>query len=454
MLGAHLSSGDSTDVVITVDTDKKVYAASEPVKITVNLTNAGSEAVTLHFSGPGIYYIVTNATTFATVYNYYIHADWLWAFWDRTIAPGETWSTSFDFDPAWWAQEYDNGTSVPVQEYYRIWGASAGWPSVNQGSTVVLIGTPTEPLASFVPSSDEVDVGETVVVDASTSLGVDGTSSGLEYRWDWDGDGTWDTDWNSTQTAENTYLAPGNYTIWLEVKDMAGLTGRTSTVVRATNVDALPPVTTCPVIGGNGTEEWFNYNVTVFLEATDDSGFVSETLIRIDNDTWQTFNEYYVMSGDGIHTIDYYSIDGAGNIEDVKSRMFKIDTEAPVLAIIWPGNDTTGGGRSVTVGWFCEDNMSGIDHFEVMIDGGGVVGYSEWYRSVNLENVRGGTHHVWIRAWDAAGNTAVVEVTFQVKDESGPFWAFVVIGALVICSTVALVVFALRGTKQRGRIGE
>jgi len=213
----------------------------------------------------------------------------------------------------------------------------------------------------------------------------------------------------------------------------------------------LPPVTTCPMIGGNGNDTWFNHDVTVFLDATDDSGIVNETRYRIDGGEWRLFSEYHVISGDGNHTIEYYSIDGVGNIEDTKSRMFKIDTEAPSLAFVWPEDHASVDTGDVTVSWICEDSMSGVWHFEVIIDGGGSVGYSEWHRNVTLEHPRGGTHRVWIRAWDVAGNTAIAEITFSVKDTSR---IFVLAGVVAALSAMILIPFALGRLAQRWKLDE
>jgi hypothetical protein len=45
--------------------------------------------------------------------------------------------------------------------------------------------------------------GSTVIFDASSSFDLDVTN--LQYRWDFENDGTWDTTWSSNPTAENTW---------------------------------------------------------------------------------------------------------------------------------------------------------------------------------------------------------------------------------------------------------
>src|SRR5207245_626570 len=60
----------------------------------------------------------------------------------------------------------------------------------------------------------------------------------IQVRWDWNGDGTWDTPWSTTKTATHTFGAVGDYTIVVRAIDSGGLTTSKSNVV---SVTALPP---------------------------------------------------------------------------------------------------------------------------------------------------------------------------------------------------------------------
>jgi hypothetical protein len=61
------------------------------------------------------------------------------------------------------------------------------------------------------------DEGSVVVFDGSGSSDPDGDV--LRYRWDFDNDGTWDTDWSSDPTASYTWGDDWDGTVRLEVKD-------------------------------------------------------------------------------------------------------------------------------------------------------------------------------------------------------------------------------------------
>ena len=52
-------------------------------------------------------------------------------------------------------------------------------------------------------------------------------TSDLQVRWDWEGDGTYDTGYSSTKTSTHQFTTEGNYTVRLEVKDSEELTATT-----------------------------------------------------------------------------------------------------------------------------------------------------------------------------------------------------------------------------------
>jgi PKD repeat protein len=62
----------------------------------------------------------------------------------------------------------------------------------------------------------------------------------LQVRWDFDGDGTWDTDF-STQKAQGYFFRnPGNFITKLEVLDSEGLTGSTSKLIKVLDANIKP----------------------------------------------------------------------------------------------------------------------------------------------------------------------------------------------------------------------
>ncbi|MBZ0156005.1 MAG: VWA domain-containing protein [Alphaproteobacteria bacterium] len=78
------------------------------------------------------------------------------------------------------------------------------------------------PVASLAASPLNPYVGDTVSFDAAAS--TDESGAALSYRFDFNGDGQWDTDWSSSGTASHTYTEKGTYNTRVEVRDSDGLT--------------------------------------------------------------------------------------------------------------------------------------------------------------------------------------------------------------------------------------
>ena len=92
-------------------------------------------------------------------------------------------------------------------------------------------------------------------------------------------------------------------------------------------IDTTPPVTTPsfnPAANAN-----YNANQPVTLIATDSGSGVATTYWRIDSGSWSA-GTTFTVSGDGLHTFSYYSVDSANNTESTHvSNQFRIDTVAP-----------------------------------------------------------------------------------------------------------------------------
>lgn len=91
---------------------------------------------------------------------------------------------------------------------------------------VVLPDTPPTARFSVEPTSGSIRT--TFSVDASESFDALGNTDTLQFRWDWENDDVWDTEYTTTKTAEHIYQIPGTYLIRLEVKDLNGLTDSTT----------------------------------------------------------------------------------------------------------------------------------------------------------------------------------------------------------------------------------
>ncbi len=130
--------------------------------------------------------------------------------------------------------------------------------------------------------------------------------------------------------------------------------------------DVTPPATTITLNPAtpNGQHDWYITNPQVTLTAIDNESGVFVTKYRIDAGAEMTYNYPFIVSGDGTHTITYWSIDNASNVEPWKYQILKIDTTVPLenltkekkfKMIIWTAT--------------CWDATSGVNRVEFYLNG-------------------------------------------------------------------------------------
>ena len=112
------------------------------------------------------------------------------------------------------------------------------------------------------------DEGSPIPFDASGS--VDPEAMPMEYRWDFDGDDTWDTDWSTSPTAEYTWGDDYSGTVKLEVRDEIGKTDITTTTVTIQNV---APTATFDTLGQPNPQFILPYQELTFTGGFTDPGW-------------------------------------------------------------------------------------------------------------------------------------------------------------------------------------
>jgi PKD repeat protein len=84
------------------------------------------------------------------------------------------------------------------------------------------INTPPEARFTYSPSSGGTVLDE-FEFDASTSTDAEDPPEALTFRWDFDGNGVWDTNLSSSPLTTHTYSLPGTYSVRLLVTDSVKL---------------------------------------------------------------------------------------------------------------------------------------------------------------------------------------------------------------------------------------
>jgi hypothetical protein len=157
--------------------------------------------------------------------------------------------------------------------------------------------------------------------------------------------------------------APGNATIGGEgtgltagasVRDLAG--NETSATSAPVKIDGTAPTTTV-----SDVSDWSNTDVTVKLTTHDNLSGVATTYYQLDSAP-RAEGTSISIGGEGVHTLQVWSVDVAGNVEAQKNIEVKIDKTAPGISHTQAPVANARGWNStdVTVTFTCTDSGSGI----------------------------------------------------------------------------------------------
>ncbi len=181
-----------------------------------------------------------------------------------------------------------------------------------------------------------------------------------------------------------------------------------------------------PIIEINSPKEGVVYpsdNITINWSSSNnatDLG-ISNNKIRRDNVSgWKnlssTTKKSYYNLNNGQHEVHIRTSDEAGNTATTNVT-FTIDTDSPIIEIDSPCDDEYLDNDSVELSWTGSDNTTELN-YKVKSNKNG----DEWEdvnssTSKTLKNLSNGTHDIYVKAIDEAGNNATANVTFTVDTE-------------------------------------
>lgn len=94
----------------------------------------------------------------------------------------------------------------------------------------------TAPVASFTADPSTGDVATVFQLNASGVRDREDPVEVLEVRWDFEGDGIWDTGWTTEKNTSHQFEAAGTYNVTVEVRDSGGLVNTSKVRVVVTEV--------------------------------------------------------------------------------------------------------------------------------------------------------------------------------------------------------------------------
>ena len=335
----------------------------------------------------------------------------------------------FMFDTEGWAI----GMHTIKTEAYEAFTLASDEIIIILIDTIVPPQTPV-PVISIVPESGNTDT--IFSFDASGSYDYEDPFEDLLFRWDFDGDGSWDTDFTDEVIFFHKYTHPSNYQVKLEVIDSDGMTADTIyalLVIHSGSPDACEGYVSIPY-GGQvyhtvaiGDQCWFRENLNI--------GEMINGVAQSDNEVF----EKYCYNNDSANCekygglyqwkemMDYFPLQGTQGIcpngwhipidDDWKELEGYADTQYGVGDPIWDENSFRGfdAGKHLKslLGWNSGGNGDNLFDFKAL-----PAGFWESGFAFNSETEEA---HFWSSTHDNGLNAASRMLKFDTDKISRSF---------------------------------
>lgn len=174
-------------------------------------------------------------------------------------------------------------------------------------------------------------------------------------------------------------------------------------------VDTTAPITTISVSSAAGQNGWYIAPVTVSLSASDEGAAgVKETRICVDQENLcvPAVGNSAEITNEGKNYVRYFSVDNAGNSEEIKSEVVNIDNTAPISSLSAEDSDGDSFLNSSTVTISATDMGSGVSAIKYSIDNGETFTLTSNPASIVLPM---GVHVLAFSSVDNAGNTEAIQ---------------------------------------------
>lgn len=158
---------------------------------------------------------------------------------------------------------------------------------------------------------------------------------------------------------------------------------------------------------------WYDRGVNVKLAAQDDLSGIISVSYMIDGtllDVSYSPETDIRFDTEGVHRIEYFAMDCAGNAEQAKTSLVKLDFTAPVIDVPAHGSGTYLHSDIIRLDYSARDPLSGIFSLTASINGTPVTASQEF----DMLNLRPGNYEFNIAAQDNAGNVGTSSINFTV----------------------------------------
>jgi len=323
------------------------------------------------------------------------------AFTGSASDPGsDTHEYRWNIDGAWTAWSTDPSTSYTWDDDY------SGSVTLEVRDDDGGVGSASVDVSAY-NVAPSVDAGADQTADEEATVDFDGSFADP-------GADVWTIDWDFGDNGSasgsldptHVYADDGVYTVTLTVTDDDHGVGTDTLTV---TVDTEPPTTTKILTGNLGENGWYTSDVEVSLTATDPSPATGVKEIRYRLDGIDTVipgdAAAFTITTEGIHALEHWAVDNAGNAESIESQTVNVDKGLPTGSVLINAGDTYTTSASVTLTSSSSDATSGI--WQVRYGDDGTWDTEPWESPFPA------------RAWTLTTGDGEKTVYYQIMDNAG-----------------------------------
>ncbi len=197
------------------------------------------------------------------------------------------------------------------------------------------------PVADFTIDPPQGVVGTEFFFDPGNSHDTEDAVAWLLTRFDFDGDGTWDTSWDNPTNAppHHTYSASGTYHVKLEVKDTGNLTGTRVITLQVGNPGSnTAPTADCAVSPSSGfSNTVFTFSATGSSDTQDATSALQVKWDRwggfdFRGQNWQSATQSvtFTYTTLGIHNVDLIVMDSGYLMDNTSCQIEVVSPEGNI----------------------------------------------------------------------------------------------------------------------------
>ena len=257
----------------------------------------------------------------------------------------------------------------------------------------------------------------------------------LEYRFDFENDGLFETEFAEEATAQHKYAVEGEYTILVQVRDLDGMTDEAFTEVAVREVD-LPPEANFRISTPTGLKEsdlgttstFFKFNANI---ARDTEDMTSKLHARwdFDNDgeydtvfsTEKSAQHRYLSTG--LKQVKLQIKDTAGNLDSVVKELTVVENTPPEARLsVTPLAGTPGTTFKISAGT-STDSQYMDNYLEFRFDFNGDGTYDTDFSRTYLHSEqfdRSGRRTIRVQAKDPEGQLSTASVEIEIFGNTAP----------------------------------